>query len=205
MELALTIFAGLVLFAAFGKPTAKALQAISPSLPGFVGKLIRLIPWVSHPLIMIFAWVILREQKDWDDGQRFLFILGAVALMATIRLLCGFAADTLQAIDPVVKVVGRGIFAEEEPPKTGTDPAYSFKIDGDDDGEEWTVSFEEMKAHIERGKGGITSSQTYMLKRSKEGEWFARVKKKGSEWMPLEKVSERLSTVIETRWRKLVA
>lgn len=57
MELALTIFAGLVLFAAFGKQTAKALQAISPSLPGLIGKLIRLIPWVSHPLIMIFAWV----------------------------------------------------------------------------------------------------------------------------------------------------
>lgn len=201
MELALTIFAGLVLFAAFGKPLARALQAVSPSLPGAFGKLLRFVPWVTTPCILGFCWLVLAEQKTWQDDQRILFFVGCGAAVVVVRMLCIFVAGVLEAVDPVVKDVGRGIFAEEQaPPKTA--PASSFSVEGDDEDEQWTVDFDEMKAYVERSHNGLTSSGVYMLKRDKDGTWFARVKKKGSEWGPLEETSERLASIIETRWRK---
>lgn len=200
MELALTIFAGLVLFAAFGKPVAKGLQAISPSLPGALGKLIGLIPWVTTPAIALFTYFLLAEQKRWEDTERVLFALAAFALAAVVRFLCVFVSGVLQAVDPVVKVVGKGIFAEDDAPPVKSDAGATFTIEGDEEGERWSVSFDDMRAIV--GRDG--TKETFLIKRTKEGEWLARAKKKGSEWESLEDVSERLSSVIETRWRKLV-
>ncbi len=184
MELALILFAGLVLFAAFGKPATKWLQAAAPVVPRVLGHIIARIPWVAHICLIGFAILINREQKDWEGSQRILLFVVAFGFSSLIHAVCIAVAGFLLNVDPAIQAATKDAFAD----------ALTIV----DEGERWSISFDEMKARVEHGK----SERTYLLKRSKDGEWFAR-EKKGDAWCSLEEINERISSLIETRWRKL--
>lgn len=190
MELILAVFLGLVLFGAFGKPAAKLLRAAAPWLPGVVGVVIRLVPIVVCPGILLFAVLLGHQERTWGVPEHLLLFLCSSALCGAVVKLCSFLANTLQAVVPAALVAEKFIFDDV------------FKIEDED--EEWMVSFDKMRAsvHREDAATGQSHSVRYLLKRNNAGEWFARENRKGTKWVPLEDLNERLPAMVERLWRK---
>jgi hypothetical protein len=205
MELALGIFAGLVLFAAFGKPLAKFIRAISPALPGLLAKLLRLGAWVLVACIWGFVILVIQQSK-FEDAERIGFVLGGAIASYVTRFLCYFVAEILDAVgEAEVARGGRGIFAESEdeeapqdepeepqeeaPKKKKRAPAreraadsegdavfeISDKIEETDVSFTWKVDLESMTLAYRQRDPFGDVKKSYLMRRTKDGDWLAKL------------------------------
>ena len=81
VEIALAVFAGLVLFAVFGKPAAGLVRGLSPALAVLIGVFLRVCGWISAVCCVggaLFLAKIYQESETRDPG---VLIVGLVCLV----------------------------------------------------------------------------------------------------------------------------